>query len=132
MGKVVDGKAYFVMEPGWMLEFMPRKVADYCRDNWIDIECEDFEGCNDEKYINVPYLEIELDAKVVAKYLIKYEHISDESKLENYLQSVYLPDDFYYLDEFIGKNKLKNAITNYDEVYKAVRVALKQKYGFEE
>ena len=131
MGKVVDGKAYFVMEPGWMLEFMPRKVSDYCNDNGIDIECEDFEGDSDDTYITVPYLEIELNAKVVTKYLIKYGHISDESELDNYLQNVYLPDAFYYLDEFIGKHKLKNAITNYDEVYKAIRMELKQKYGFE-
>ena len=126
MGQVVNNVAQFCVEPeGIMMEFLPSKLKDFIWENDISILPDNFyEGITDVIY--VPYLDIDLDAQATIDYLvwrdIKSEGLTIE-QLNDYLTSEYLADDFdmlfAYLDEYT-KIKMKDCISNYNEVYKEI------------
>lgn len=126
MGQVVNNVAQFCVEPeGIMMEFLPSKLKDFIWENDISIRSDELDAGVDD-VIYVPYLDIDLDAQATIDYLV-WRDIKSEGltidQLNDYLTSEYIADDFdmlfAYLDEYT-KIKMKDCISNYDEVYKEI------------
>lgn len=126
MGQVVNNVAQFCVEPeGIMMEFLPSKLQDFIWENNISIRSDELDAGVDD-VIYVPYLNIDLEAQATIDYLV-WRDIKSEGltidQLNDYLTSEYLADDFdmlfSYLDEYT-KIKMKDCISNYNEVYKEI------------
>ena len=141
MGKVIDGICEFCVPCVELVMLLPTNMKEFVMDNHIEVVTEaeaDFSSIDpDYKLIVVSdYPYVSMSKEVVVDYLIEYNHISDESELEDFLDSEYVDTDFDHLAEFVEDNYPKvnfaNCITNKDELLKEVRTSLKNDYDFQE
>ena len=141
MSKVINGMCEFCVPCVELVMLLPTNMKEFVMDNHIEVVTEaeaDFSSIDpDYKLIVVSdYPYVSMSKEVVVDYLIEYNHISDESELEDFLESIYVDTDFDHLAEFVEDNYPKvnfaNCITNKDELLKEVRTSLKNDYDFQE
>jgi hypothetical protein len=142
MSKVI-GMCEFCVPCVELVMLLPTNMKEFVMDNNIEVITEteaDFSDMTDNpdfKLIVVSdYPCVSMSKEIVVDYLIEYNHISDESELEDFLESIYVDTDFDHLAEFVEDNYPKvnfaDCITNKDELLKEVRLSLKNDYNFQE
>lgn len=140
MGKVINGMCEFCVPCVELVMLLPTNMKEFVMNNHIEVVTENEADCGidpDYKLIVVSdYPYVSMSKEIVVDYLIEYNHISDESELEYYLESIYVDTDFDHLAEFVEDNYPKvnfaDCITNKDELLKEVRTSLKNDYNFQE
>ena len=141
MSEVINGMCEFCVPCVELVMLLPTNMKEFVMDNNIEVITEgeaDFSDIDpDFKLIVVSdYPCVSMSKEIVVDYLIEYNHISDESELEDFLDSEYVDTDFDHLAEFVEDNYPKvnfaNCITNKDELLKEVRTSLKNDYDFQE
>ena len=142
MGEVINGMCEFCVPCVELVMLLPTNMKSFVMDNNIEVITEaeaDFSDMDDSDFkliVVSDYPYVSMSKEIVVDYLIEYNHISDESELEDFLESEYVDTDFDHLAEFVEDNYPKvnfaDCITNKDELLKEVRLSLKNDYDFQE